>query len=221
MEELMNINNESAREEEMYLLVGDIPTERMHIIERNADVNKKFDMKNNEEYIKSRFYFKSTCKDGSFIMNSIDENPYLNHYYFGYSEDETENFKQSFIGLREFLARASYVGRKFEPTIDFYIDTVYKDDTIRVEELDLLEKSHNPRLIVYVLGNKVLIKSPNITTSGFSFIETKDTPLVNEKHYRFVGQREDLAFTHDDIVNGVNADIQINIMANFTGPSFK
>lgn len=220
MDNLMNIDKEVTMKEEMYLLIGDIPVERMYIIESNDASDRPFDMEKKENDIKSRFYFKFVNSDESFTMNSIDEDPYQEHYYFGYSEDEIEIFNQSFIGLREFLARASYVGRQFEPTTEYYAYSLYQGNAMRVEELEAIENMHDSRLLVCVLGNKVLVKNESIITSGFSFVDIKDTPLANESFYKFVSEKEDLPYTHDDIVEGIKEDLQQNISANFDGPSY-
>ncbi len=220
MNELMNINAELAKGEEIYLLIGEIPTDRMYIIEDSKSRNKLFGNDNKEKDIKSRFYFKSISQDGSFTMNSVDENSYQDHYYFGYSSDEMEKFNKSFIGLREFLSRARYVTRQFEPTTEYYVHTIYQGNAMRLSDLERLENTHDPRLLICILGDKALVKKNSILTSGFEFIDTKDTPFMNEKYYTFVSEKEDLPYTKDDICEGIREDIQQTISDNFGGPSF-
>ncbi len=219
MENLVTLNSGLANSEDLYLLVGDIPTDRMFIIENVGESN--ISLLDKDKDIKARLYFKSKNNDGSFTMNSIDENPYQEHYYFSYSNGETERENNAFIGIREFLARGSFVCRQFEPTVEYYIDTLYQGNAVSLAELDIIESYHVPKLLICILGNKALVKTKSSLTSGLEFIDFKDTPLVNEKYYKFVGEKEELPYTYDEIVEGIKDDITQTIKANFCGASYK
>lgn len=196
--ELMNLN------ENLYLLYGDIPVDRIAIMEGT------FNSRDNEEAfvsdLRGRLYTKGRCGTDGFMMNSATQDLFSeDDFFIGYADNDVELARKSFMGLREFLARAKFVGRTFRPNPEDF--SMFEGRAISEAEYDMVVNDKTRYELVCVFANVAIIKQPAILTSGYSVVGINRTPLVGNE-YVFIEGEEPKQYDTEEIVKGMEKDVE-------------
>ena len=196
--ELM-VNNDN-----LYLLYGEIPVDRICIMEGT------FNSRENEEAfeidLRGRLYTKGRCGTDGFMMNSATQDLFSeDDFFIGYADNDVELARKSFIGLREFLARAKFVGRTYRPNPEDF--SMFEGRAISEAEYDMVVNDKTRYELVCVLGNVAIIKQPAILTSGYSVVDIRRTPFVGTE-YVFVEGDEPKQYDREEIVKGMEKDVE-------------
>ena len=196
--ELM-INNEN-----LYLLYGEIPVDRICIMEGTLNSRES-----EEEFVKDlrgRFYTKNKCGTDGFMMNSATQDLFSDDDFFmGFADNDVATASKSFMGLREFLAKAKFVGRTFRPNPEDF--SAFEGRPISEIEYDMVVNDKTRYELVCVLGNVAIIKRDAILTSGYSVVDLRRTPLVGNE-YVFIKGEEPKQYDREEIVKGIENDVQ-------------
>lgn len=189
--------------ENLYLLYGDVPAERMFTIDGIFHVRDEAE--NLENDLRSRLYSKSKCGNDSFTIGSVNETMDSNDvYFFGYSNQENDEFSKSFIDLRIFLANARFIGRKFVPNKESAYES-FQGAAISSLEVEMIENDETSYELVCALGNVAIIKVPSVLFSGYKIVSITQTPLVG-KEYEFVAS-DIKNYDVEDIIEGIKSDL--------------
>lgn len=196
--ELMTLN------ENLYLLYGNIPVDRICIMEGT------FNNRENEEAfvtdLRGRLYTKGRCGTDGFMMNSATQDLFSeDDFFIGYADNDVELASKSFMGLREFLARAKFIGRTFRPNPEDF--SCYEGRAISEAEYDMVVNDQTRYDLVCVLGNVAIIKRPAVLTSGYSVLDIRRTPLVGNE-FVFVEGEEPKQYDKEEIVRGMEKDVE-------------
>ena len=196
--ELM-VNNDN-----LYLLYGEIPVDRICIMEGT------FNSRENEEAfeidLRCRLYTKGRCGTDGFMMNSATQDLFSeDDFFIGYADNDVELARKSFMGLREFLARAKFVGRTYRPNPEDF--SMFEGRAISEAEYDMVVNDKTRYELVCVLGNVAIIKQPAILTSGYSVVDIRRTPFVGTE-YVFVEGDEPKQYDREEIVKGMEKDVE-------------
>ena len=196
--ELM-VNNDN-----LYLLYGEIPVDRICIMEGT------FNNRENEEAfeidLRGRLYTKGRCGTDGFMMNSATQDLFSeDDFFIGYADNDVELARKSFMGLREFLARAKFVGRTYRPNPEDF--SMFEGRAISEAEYDMVVNDKTRYELVCVLGNVAIIKQPAILTSGYSVVDIRRTPFVGTE-YVFVEGDEPKQYDREEIVKGMEKDVE-------------
>ena len=196
--ELM-VNNDN-----LYLLYGEIPVDRICIMEGT------FNSRENEEAfeidLRGRLYTKGRCGTDGFMMNSATQDLFSeDDFFIGYADNDVELARKSFMGLREFLARAKFVGRTYRPNPEDF--SMFEGRAISEAEYDMVVNDKTRYELVCVLGNVAIIKQPSILTSGYSVVDIRRTPFVGTE-YVFVEGDEPKQYDREEIVKGMEKDVE-------------
>lgn len=196
--ELM-VNNDN-----LYLLYGEIPVDRICIMEGT------FNSRENEEAfeidLRGRLYTKGRCGTDGFMMNSATQDLFSeDDFFIGYADNDVELARKSFMGLREFLARAKFVGRTYRPNPEDF--SMFEGRAISEAEYDMVVNDKTRYELVCVLGNVAIIKQPAILTSGYSVVDIRRTPFVGTE-YVFVEGDEPKQYDREEIVKGMEKDVE-------------
>ena len=113
--------------------------------------------------------------------------------------------RKSFMGLREFLARAKFVGRTYRPNPEDF--SMFEGRAISEAEYDMVVNDKTRYELVCVLGNVAIIKQPSILTSGYSVVDIRRTPFVGTE-YVFVEGDEPKQYDREEIVKGMEKDVE-------------
>ena len=197
--------NEIATIENLYLLLGEIPKERMSSIDGSPIASLL--IRDEEAYVKSCFYQKGKTKGDSIILNSCDIDDSNPHYYFSYDASEESNIRSSFISMQEFLASATYINRRFKITEEALSEALGGAIPDNIEETSDREEW----FLICALGDKALIKKDSFFTSGYEVIDIKESPL-NSNDYVFTSDIETTNITPQEIIEGIKSDLKGNIM---------
>lgn len=197
--------NEIATIENLYLLLGEIPKERMSSI-ATSPIDYIM-MRDEEEYLKSCFYQKGQIKGDGIIFNSCNNDDSAPHYYFSYDASEEANIRSSFISMQEFLASATYINRRFKITEEALSEALGGAIPDNIEETPDREEC----FLICALGDKVLIKKDSFFTSGYEVIDINQTPFKSTD-YVFTSDIETTNITPQEIIEGIKSDLKGDIM---------
>ena len=196
--ELMNLN------EELYVLYGEIPVDRICIME--GTFNSRESEKAFENDLRGRLYTKGRCGTDGFMMNSATQDLFSeDDFFIGYADNDIATARKSFMGLREFLANARFVGRTYRPNPEDF--SMFEGRAMSEAEYDMVVNDQTRYDLVCVLGNVAIIKRPAVLTSGYSVVGINRTPLVGNE-YVFVEGEEPKQYDREEIVRGMEKDVE-------------
>lgn len=196
--ELM-VNNDS-----LYLLYGDIPIDRICIME--GDFNSRESEEAFETDLRGRLYIKGSCGTDGFMMNSATPDLFSeDNFFIGYSDNDIELSRKSFIGLRDFLARAKFIGRTYRPNPDDF--SIFGGRAISEAEYEMVVNDKTRYELVCVLGNVAIIKQPAVLSSGYSVVGINRTPFVGNE-FVFVDGEEPKQYDREEILRGLERDVE-------------
>lgn len=200
---------EISNAENLYLLLGQIPKERMY--STGGSPIASLVVRDEDEYVRSCFYQKGKIGENSIALGSWDNNDAAPHYYFSYNEGEEQNISEAFISMQEFLASATYINRRFritEAAIFEILGGAIPDNYGEILELE-------ERFLICALGDKALIKKDAHFISGYEVIDISRTPL-NSESFEFTTDVEKTDILPNEIIDGIKRDLRGEIIVEGT-----
>lgn len=198
------MSNELMLNEDIYLLYGSIPVERLCFMKgiiSNRDKKEVF-----ESDLRERFYIKSKCGIDGFTLNSANYSGASEDiYFFGYADNDISGMRDGFVGLKEFLCKAKFIGRTFRPNPDDF--SSFEGRAISEAEYDMVVNDQTKYELVCVLGNVAIIKKRAFVTSGYSVVDISKTPLVGNE-YIFLSDEETKEYDKNEILKGIEQDLR-------------